>query len=66
MAKIWEPIPKKILLDWIETILTEASDELNSWETNFIQSIQEQLHYKNHLSEEQEGKLEEIYVEKTS
>ncbi len=65
MAKIWEPQPKEVLLNWIETILTEASDNLSPWETDFILSIQEQLNYKNHLSEEQEGKLEEIYVEKT-
>ena len=65
MAEIWKPQPKEVLLIWIEAIVTEASDELNDWESGFIDGIKYQLDYKDHLSEVQEGHLERIYTEKT-
>jgi hypothetical protein len=43
------------------TIREELSDELSSWEINFIDSIEGQLTSKGYLSERQEEILERIY-----
>lgn len=53
-------------LHWLETILTEALDELNEWETNFINDIAIRLWHGNTLTSAQAEKLEQIYVSKTS
>ena len=66
MPKIWEPKPKEVLSDWIETIETEASDELNEWESKFVESVSSQLNRYGKLSQRQEEILERIYAEKTS
>lgn len=64
MTKIWKSQPKEVLQSWIDAILTEASDELSLWETNFIISVNEQVKYKE-LTQRQEEILEKIYAEKT-
>lgn len=65
MSEIWKPQPREVYQAWIDTILTEASDDLNDWELKFIESIQKHLYYAD-LTEMQAEKLEDIYVEKTS
>jgi len=62
---IWKPQPREVYQEWIDTIITEASDDLNDWESKFIESIQRHLYYGD-LTEAQAEKLESIYVEKTS
>lgn len=50
---------------WLETILTEASDSLNDWESNFIDSLKIRLDHNRELSPRQAEILERIYAEKT-
>jgi hypothetical protein len=57
----WKQQPINVLTDWIMTIREELSDELSSWEINFIDSIEGQLTSKGYLSERQEEILERIY-----
>lgn len=66
MAKIWEQQSFEVLQSWVDSILTEASDDLNDWETNFINDIQIRIANRWPLTETQEKKLESIYAEKTS
>lgn len=65
MARIWEPQPIQVYQKWIEDILTEASDNLNDWETTFVASIQMRLDTGRNLTQNQAEKLETIYAEKT-
>lgn len=66
MAKIWQPQPFEVLQQWIDDILEEASDELNDWETKFIDDMRTRVINKWPLTETQEKKLESIYADKTS
>lgn len=65
MSKIWKPQSIETLKYWIDTILDEASDELNDWETKFIEDMRIRVMFGNYVSETQEKKLESIYAEKT-
>lgn len=65
MVEMWRPLTIEIYKDWIEAILDEASDELNDWESTFIESIYTRLHNGNNLTQPQAEKLESIYVAKT-
>ena len=65
MAKIWEPQSFEVLKYWIDTILDEASDSLNDWESNFIANIAIKVANKWSLTKAQEDRLEAIYAEKT-
>ena len=66
MAKIWQPQPFEVLKNWIDTILEEASDSLNDWETKFVDDMAIRVANKWQLTQSQEEKLESIYAEKTS
>lgn len=66
MAEVWKPKDPSLLRSWLEAVLLEASDSLNDWEKNFINSIEERLDKGFRLSESQEQKLEQIYAEHTS
>lgn len=66
MPPIWKSRDKEILQHWIDVITDEASDDLNSWETSFMASIQIHMGYSRPLTESQEEKLEDIYVKHTS
>jgi hypothetical protein len=66
MSKIWKQQPFEVLQSWIDAILTEASDDLNDWETKFIDDMNIRVSNKWPLTETQEKKLESIYAEKTS
>jgi hypothetical protein len=66
MAKIWQQQPFEVLQQWIDDILEEASDDLNDWETKFIDDMRIRVVNKWPLTETQEKKLESIYAEKTS
>ena len=66
MAKMWSPQSPEVLRHWVDTILMEASDKLNDWESTFIENISYKLDLKMRLTQVQEEKLESIYVEKTN
>lgn len=65
MSKIWEPQDKLVYQNWIDTIICEASDELNDWEIKFIESLRIRLLTGKNLTEGQASKLESIYTDKT-
>lgn len=65
MAEIWKPKPIEVYQNWIESIIEEASDNLNDWENTFIESLTERLGRNRNLTELQAEKLESIYVAKT-
>jgi len=65
MPPIWQPQSREVYQHWIDTILEEASDELNDWESSFIANIQTTLSIYGKLTEAQAEKLENIYAEKT-
>jgi hypothetical protein len=64
MSQIWTPNPDNMLHYW-QTIVDEASDELNAWELKFISDIESRVRNKQPLSEKQEQVLERIYADKT-
>lgn len=66
MAKIWVGQSFEVLKKWIDDILEEASDQLNDWETKFIEDMNIRVSNKWPLTETQEKKLESIYADKTS
>lgn len=66
MAPIWKPQPFEVLEEWVNAIIDEASDELNDWETKFINDMQVRISNRWQLSQNQEQKLESIYANKTS
>jgi hypothetical protein len=66
MAPIWKPQSHEVLENWLNTILEEASDKLNDWETKFIDDMTIRIANRWALSQAQEEKLESIYAKKTS
>lgn len=66
MAKIWQPQPFEVLQAWVDAIIEEASDELNDWESRFIDDMGIRIANRWALSQAQEEKLESIYAAKTS
>lgn len=66
MPPIWKPQPFDVLQNWIDTIIEEASDSLNDWETKFVEDMRVKVLNKWSLTQAQEEKLESIYAEKTS
>lgn len=65
MAEIWKPQDITVYCNWRDVIMTEASDDLTNWESNFIESIGLRLDRKINLSERQAEILERIYTEYT-
>lgn len=65
MPPIWKPASKETLRHYIETVLDEASDDLNDWETKFIENVDRITQIGGSLSKKQEEILERIYAEKT-
>lgn len=66
MAKMWQPQPWDVIEQWLKAITDEALDDLNSWETDFINDMTIRVQNRWQLSEAQEKKLEAIYAEKTA
>lgn len=66
MAEIWRPQTPDVHSYWVDAILTEASDLLNSWETTFVESIRDKLDAGMQLTQSQEEKLEQIYAKYTN
>lgn len=62
MPEVWKPMHNTVYLEWITTIKDELSDELNSWETNFIDSVEAWLTKGSNISRKQEEILEKIYA----
>jgi uncharacterized membrane-anchored protein len=62
MAQMWQSKSKDVLEYWITSSLEEG--DLTKWETNFLESIDDQLSRSGKLSERQQEILEKIYVEK--
>ena len=65
MPFAWQRQDRDVINHWINTILEEASDSLNEWETNFVNDMQMRLQNGWSWTEAQEKKLESIYAEKT-
>lgn len=65
MAELWKPNPDNAL-HYFNTIMDEASDDLNAWELKFMSDIESRVRSKIPLSEATEKKLEQIYAEKTA
>lgn len=65
MPEIWNPQPIEVLKDWVDTIIQEASDELNDWESKFVDDMLIRIYSGKQLTENQQNKLEQIYTEKT-
>jgi hypothetical protein len=63
MAKVWSMPTKEVLNYWIESSI--ESGNLSQWETNFCESVSDQLVNKGQLSQKQCEILERIYAEKT-
>jgi hypothetical protein len=63
---MWQPQSFEVLQSWVDAILEEASDNLNDWETKFIEDMRVRVQNRWALSQTQEEKLESIYAEKTS
>ena len=66
MAKIWTPQPIEVYRSWVDAIAREASDDLNDWETKFVDDMDTRLTQLTNLTEGQADKLEQIYVKYTS
>lgn len=66
MAEMWKPKDPEVLKHWIHELRTNPSEDLTSWEENFVNDMDVRLTYNNPLTQYQEEKLEEIYAEKTS
>ena len=66
MPPIWKAQPKEVIQQWIDALLTEASDNLTDWEEQFIESCQKGLNKYGSLTEKMQDTLEKIYAEKTS
>lgn len=52
-------------LYWLNTILIESKDDLNTWEHGFVTRISIHLNNKWPISDKQETTLEELYEKKT-
>jgi hypothetical protein len=65
MARVWRTAGPETLKHYIDTILDEASDELNDWETKFIEDMQIRVANGWPTTQTQEEKLEQIYAAKT-
>lgn len=69
MGVKWTPQSIEVYRSWVDAILSEASDELTVWETNFINDMDEKLTlyagFGRNLSEKQAETLEGIYAKYT-
>ena len=66
MSEMWKPQPIEVYRSWVDAITSEASEELNDWEINFVNDMDEKLSGLRQLTQSQAEKLESIYVEYTS
>lgn len=65
MAEMWRSKSTEVLKDWVQTIIDEASDDLNAWELKFISDMETKLANGWFITQAQQEKLESIYAEKT-
>lgn len=65
MAEVWKAKDKETIQSWIDALKEEASEDLSSWEIDFIDKCQIGLNHYGSLTEKMEGILERIYAEKT-
>ena len=65
MPPIWKPQPNEVLQKWVDDVITEASDDLNEWETNFINDMKIRIDNRWELTRTQQDRLEQIYADKT-
>ena len=63
-GKRTEITKQEVWREWIDACLTESTERLTPWETNFIESISDTLTYSGDLSLKQVEILERIYTEK--
>ena len=65
MPPIWKPLDNETLKNWLEAIINEASDQLDDWETTFIENIGTKILSGWPLTQSQQEKFEEIYAKYT-
>jgi hypothetical protein len=65
MAPIWKPKETELLKSWLDAIMNEASDDLNSWELKFITDMEVAIINRWSITQAQEEKLEQIYTKYT-
>jgi len=65
MPPIWKPQLNEVLQQWVNAIITEALDDLNEWETNFINDMKIRIDNRWELTRTQQDRLEQIYADKT-
>lgn len=65
MAELWHPQPIEVYQAWCIALRDEASEKLTLWESDFLDSIEGRLAFRNNLTKSQAETLEKIYAEKT-
>lgn len=65
MAPIWKPQENETYRAWIDSIIDEASDDLNDWENSFLDSLSSRLISGYNLTQAQAEKLEQLYTKHT-
>jgi hypothetical protein len=66
MSEIWKPQSHLVYENWINAVISEASDRLNDWETKFIEAMRERVVMKLNITQAMAEKLEQIYVQYTN
>jgi hypothetical protein len=62
---MWKPYDKETYEMWLDAIVNEASNELNDWETKFINDMRTQLAYNSNFTHNQSDQIEKIYTKYT-
>ena len=65
MSEMWHPYDQSVYESWLDAILDEASDELNDWESKFINDMRTQLAYNSNFTRNQSDMIEKIYTKYT-
>lgn len=60
----FKPHDKATIVDWLDK-LDYHSEDLTSWEIDFVDSMRDAIDKYGRLTEAQQNKLESIYTEKT-
>jgi hypothetical protein len=62
---MWHPYDAQTYELWLDAIIDEASDQLNDWESKFINDMQNQLRFNSNFTRNQSDMIEKIYTKYT-
>jgi hypothetical protein len=62
---MWHPYDAQTYELWLDAIVDEASDQLNDWESKFINDMQNQLRFNSNFTRNQSDMIEKIYTKYT-